>query len=119
MGAALAGVVATPTDDLTDQLGEDLVGPLGAAGGSGGSVAIDGSATTAAAGRARPIGLMAGAAKSSIAPRPGDYGGRWERDLDLCRTLEPAYVEHLASSPEDLDHLASTGSPWPENPDCI
>lgn len=119
MGAALAGVVATPTDDLTDELGEALGGPLEATGDPGGSVTIDGAAPTAAASRARPTGLMAGAAKSSITPRPADFGGRWERDADLCRTLEPSYLEHLAESPEDLDHLASTGSPWPENPECI
>jgi len=116
VGAALAGVVATPSDDLTDNVAEpvgileDLVD--GATSDSAGS-------TTAAAGDGGPAGLLAGAAKSSISPRPGAYGGRWEHDVDLCRTLEPAFLEHLASSPEDLDHLASTGSPWPENPECI
>ena len=27
-----------------------------------------------------PTGLLAGAAKASIAPRPADYGGMWEAD---------------------------------------
>jgi hypothetical protein len=120
VGAAWAGVVATPSDDLTDELPGGLADPLG-----GVDVLVDdastatGSAATTGSTAARPQGLLAGAAKTSIAPRPGDYGGTWERDPEACRTLEPAFLEHLGTSPEDLSHLADTGSPWPENPSCI
>ena len=66
-----------------------------------------------------PTGLLAGAAKASIAPRPADYGGTWETDPRACRTLEPGFLENLGTSPDDAAHLADTGSPWPENPNCI
>lgn len=66
-----------------------------------------------------PTGLLAGAAKASIAPRPDDYGGTWETDPKACRTLEQGFLEHLGTNPNDAAHLADTGSPWPENPNCI
>jgi hypothetical protein len=66
-----------------------------------------------------PSGLLVGAAKTSIAPRPADYGGTWETDPATCRTLSPDYLTMLGESPEEGAHLAHTGSPWPENPDCI
>jgi len=121
IGAAWAAVVATPTDDLTDGSGGALVDPLGTVEGLVDDVTTAaGSASNAgSAGAPRPAGLLAGAAKASIAPRPGDYDGTWETDPDLCRTLEPAFLEHLGTSPGDLAHLADTGSPWPENPNCI
>lgn len=66
-----------------------------------------------------PHGLLVGAAKTSIEPRPGDYDGAWETDSDACRTLDPGYLAHLGASPHDAAHLASVTSPWPENPSCI
>lgn len=63
-------------------------------------------------------GLRVGAAKTSIAPQPdAKKGERWERDLAECvRLTDPDVAKKL----ENLgDHAASTGSPWPENPDCI
>jgi hypothetical protein len=66
-----------------------------------------------------PSGLLAGAAKTSIHPRPEEYGGSWETDPAACRTLSPDFLDRLATTPEDAAHLAHTGTPWPENPDCI
>ena len=63
--------------------------------------------------------LLVGAAKRSITPRPGDYGGTWETDPAACRTFDPGLPAHLAEDPEHAAHLANAGSPWPENPDCI
>lgn len=58
-----------------------------------------------------PGEVLAGASKISLEPRPEDYDGTWERDMDKCRTL--------AASPAVGEHLASAGSPWNENPNCI
>ncbi len=64
--------------------------------------------------------LLAGAAKVDIAPRPDDFGGTWETDFAACATLSEATVAALVGGdPSLLEHLASAGSPWPENPDCI
>ena len=63
--------------------------------------------------------MLAGAAKRSIAPRPIDYGGIWETDHDRCATLSAATVKQLGVDPTSEAHLADTGSPWPENPNCI
>lgn len=115
LGAAWAGVVAAPGGDLP---GRELTNPLALV---GGDVGAAGSPPAAPAGApaAAPIGLRVGAAKTSIAPRPADYGGTWVTDPAACRTLDPGFLEHLGVAPEDAAHLAHTGSPWPENPDCI
>ena len=64
--------------------------------------------------------VLAGAAKRSIAPRPEDYGGTWEKRQEKCATLSEATFQNLMEDPVGTgDHLASTGSPWPENPNCI
>ena len=63
--------------------------------------------------------LLVGAAKALITPRPADYGGTWVTDPALCRTLDPGYIAALAGAPEEGAHLAATGNPWPENPNCI
>ncbi|HEX8208058.1 MAG TPA: hypothetical protein VF587_18480 [Solirubrobacteraceae bacterium] len=64
--------------------------------------------------------VLAGAAKTSIRPRPADYGGTWETDPAKCRTLsEDAFSAAMEDPVATGDHLASTGSPWPENPNCI
>lgn len=68
----------------------------------------------------QPGQVLAGVAKTSIAPRPEDYGGTWERSREACATLSEDGFRALLSDPVQTgDHLASTGSPWPENPDCI
>ena len=58
--------------------------------------------------------VLAGASKISIEPRPEEYGGVWQKTNGECKTggLEPPEADPAA-------HLASTGSPWNENPNCI
>jgi hypothetical protein len=64
--------------------------------------------------------VLAGAAKTSIAPRPEEYGGTWERSREKCATLSAEGFQAMLNEPVDAaDHLAATGSPWPENPNCI
>ncbi len=64
--------------------------------------------------------VLAGAAKTSILPRPADYGGTWETRRERCATLSAEGFQGMLDDPvERADHLASTGSPWPENPNCI
>jgi hypothetical protein len=64
--------------------------------------------------------VLAGAAKTSISPRPEDYGGTWERSEEKCSTMSESTLNRLMEEPAEVgDHLASTGSPWPENPNCI
>ena len=59
--------------------------------------------------------VLAGVAKISMKPRPADYGGTWETDPADCKRLDPAGLPSFAQD----DHIAGTGSPWPENPNCI
>jgi hypothetical protein len=64
--------------------------------------------------------VLAGAAKTSIFPRPEDYNGTWERSEEKCATLsENAFTAIMDDPVEFGDHLAAAGSPWPENPNCI
>jgi hypothetical protein len=66
-----------------------------------------------------------GAAKTSLVPRPEAMqerfpGARWEQDATRCKTLAPETVQRLITETDgEIDHLASSGSPWPENPDCL
>jgi hypothetical protein len=104
--------------------GVTLVGAAWAGVVAPGTVALQGALTPQAA-PAAPVGttvkpgLKAGAGKVSIAPDPAKYGGVWETDPSACRTLDPSFLDRLSNHPEDADHLASTKSPWPENPNCI
>ncbi len=81
--------------------------------------------TRTSRGSVKAGGVLVGAAKNSIYPRPQDMrgrfpGARWERDLTKCRTLSPEVLARLPEAAEGaLDGIASAGSPWPENPDCI
>ena len=70
--------------------------------------------------------LLVGAAKTSIAPRPdlADQkrfpGARWETDMNACATLSEHFFDDVPTNAQNaLDGIASTGTPWPENPDCI
>ncbi len=121
--AAWAGVGLTPAPPLP-------VSPSAAAGLVGGSA---GSATVSAAvplavnpARLAPGQALVGAAKQSIAPRPKDMtkrfpGARWETDPAECKTVDQNEVNRLLGghAAEPLDGIASNGTPWPENPDCI
>ena len=76
------------------------------------------AASAAELAAAAPAGLRVGASKTSITPQPDAAAGeRWETDLTRCTRVISGDV------PNELrnvgDHIASTGSPWPENPDCI
>ncbi|HEX4902990.1 MAG TPA: hypothetical protein VFV42_09295 [Acidimicrobiales bacterium] len=116
-GAALAGVVADPARDPVDLLDEVVGAP--ATGGSEPTAATSPAGGDVATTTAAPAGLRVGAAKVSIDPRPAEFGGTWVTDPAACRTLDPGFLERLGTNPEDAAHLAHTGSPWPENPDCI
>lgn len=70
--------------------------------------------------------VLAGAAKTNLLPRPDDMRtqgfptARWERDMAKCKTLDPGVVQQLAANTnQTIDHLATAGSPWPENPNCL
>ena len=63
---------------------------LVAVGLTGPSTALPPSARPGAEADLPAANLLVGAAKHSIAPRPNEYGGTWETDPALCRTLEGA-----------------------------
>ena len=70
--------------------------------------------------------LLVGAAKTALDPDPeamraqGFPEARWETDAEKCTPLAPEYVQRLlADTQGEVDHLASAGSAWPENPDCL
>jgi hypothetical protein len=65
-------------------------------------------------------GTLVGAAKVSMYPRPEEYNGTWEHDPAKCQKMDENILTQLATNTnEELDHLATAGSPWPENPNCI
>ena len=71
-------------------------------------VSGDGQSITAAD---LPSGqILAGAAKVSIEPRPGDYGGTWE--TENCKTFGE-------DAPAAATHVADFRVRWPENSNCI
>lgn len=70
--------------------------------------------------------VLAGAAAINIDPRPDLADpiefplARWETDPVKCATLSESFLaEVAANTTEVVDHLATAGSPWPENPDCV
>ena len=128
-GAALAGVVVSPVQDAATGGAGNTTAALDRAAATAAGTASGAGATAAAAegigapGSGTPtattVGLEAGAAKVSIAPRPADYDGVWETDPAKCKTLDPSFLEQLGENPANGAHLAAVGSPWPENPNCI
>ena len=96
--------------------------PTGAPGGrTAVTAALSGEPVALGAGQ-----ILAGAAKASIAPQPDDMrtkgfpDARWETDKARCTPLAPETIQRmLAETRNEVDHLASAGSPWPENPNCI
>jgi hypothetical protein len=65
--------------------------------------------------------VRVGTAHRSLEPAPdGSAGERWVTEHDACATLSEATIVNLLGGDLSMiDHLASTGSPWPNNPDCI
>ena len=92
--------------------------PLGAEAGQA-TQPVTGDETGAGATLAlAPGGLYVGASKTSIEPQPNEAEGEvWEKDLTKCVRLIDSDVMNTLQNVGD--HAASTGSPWPENPNCI
>ena len=120
------GLVPVPTPPAVP---EGVTAPLGG-GASSSQPASTGTVTTAATTGAPLPGLAGGqayvgAAKTSLVPRPESMkerfpDARWEQDAAQCKTLAPESVQQLLTQTnEEIDHLASAGSPWPENPNCL
>jgi hypothetical protein len=57
-------------------------------------------------------GLLAGASRISLEPRPEDYGGTWQ--TEGCETMGGDAGSETFTHLENVEH-----SPWPASPDCI
>jgi hypothetical protein len=107
LGTAWAGVGLTPVS-VPDPTAVTEVAPASSAGESASKrPAVDAGV------------VQVGASKVSMYPRPEEYadpakGEYWERDYETCKTFDLGPPRANAA-----DHLASTGSPWNENPNCI
>ena len=127
-GVALVPVpVPAPVEEATGLSSEPAAEPTDSAG------ATAPAATAAALPGLAGGQVYVGASKTSLVPQPEAMqerfpGARWERDAAKCKTLpDPsfeggeAFVRELAEADveTEIDHLASAGSPWPENPDCL
>ena len=114
VSAAWAGIGLAPAPVPVDAPAPPPLGP-------GSATSQTAEAATAAASAlldAAPTGLQVGASKTSIAPAPDAAKGEvWERDLTKCTRLVSGDVPNEIRNA--TGHLASTGSPWPENPNCI
>ena len=132
VGAAWAGVGLAPVS-----LPTTVPDPAGVvAGVTAGQTATTGESTGITTAQLAELGagqLLVGAAKQSIYPQPDASKGEvWERDLNKCTRLEtitkdlpedenwrPKFENLIRESQNVGSHLASTGTPWPENPNCI
>jgi len=118
LSAAWAGVSVLPTPTPPPVV-DSATGAAGAP--------LDGPRKQPRSSLARPQQYnQVGAAKLSIAPRPKDMakrfpGARWETRKEKCVTLDPNELQRIlgGNATEPLDGIASTGSPWPENPSCL
>jgi hypothetical protein len=124
VSAAWAGIGISPLPGA----GTPTAG-LGSAGTATATGTADGAATIAAT-TVNPASLgagqvLVGAAKASMAPRPADMatrfpGARWETDPAKCIPTQPSWYDDIPSAAlMAADGIASAGSTWPENPDCI
>jgi hypothetical protein len=122
VSAAWAGIglvpVPTPVDEVAGQV---VPGETAAESEEAATLAVPADLPGLAGGQ-----VLAGAAKTSLLPRPEDMqaqgfpDARWEQDAAKCTPLAPEFIQRLLTdSEEEIDHLASTGSPWPENPNCL
>jgi hypothetical protein len=128
VGAAWAGVGLSPVPVPTALPGQVSAPAMPAVPGLPGAAAPTAAAAGPAAAPAAVLGagqLLVGASKTSLAPRPEDMKARfptarWEQDAAKCKPLAPEYVTRLLTdTATEVDHLASAGSPWPENPSCL
>jgi len=115
------GIGPVPTPSLPVPAAPSVPGLPGTQAANVVSVATGASLPALGAGQ-----ILAGASKSSIAPRPDDMkakgfpNARWETDPEECKTLAPEELQKLLSQTQtEVDHLVAAGSPWPENPNCI
>jgi hypothetical protein len=129
VSVAWAGVGLVPVPAPVEQAAQTAGGLLPSSPGTG-EVAVDRTTQPAAtSGPLQPGRWYAGASKVSLLPDPEGMakryptrfaGARWERDPAKCKVLDPVFLQRLAQNTGgELDHLASTGSPWPENPNCL
>ncbi len=118
--------VLTPTTPAPPAMA-DTVDPSGAQGqgrgnGNGNGNGGNDDGTDDALGAPLPADasvVQVGAASRSIAPQVPE-GATWETDYDACAVLAPSTLEAIGGGDLSLlDHVASTGTPWPENPDCL
>ena len=121
VSVAWAGVGLVPVPAPVEQATRDLLPAQEAE-----QVAVDlTTQPVATSGALEPGRFYAGASKVDLYPRPDLAqdrfpGARWEQDPAQCKVLDPVFLQRLAQNTGgELDHLASTGSPWPENPDCL
>jgi hypothetical protein len=118
LGTAWAGIGLAPTNPAPPTV--PLPPAAGAAAGAVLAPGAGGAAPATGGAVASPAGARVGAAKVSMYPRPEDYGGTWEHDLAKCQREDAGLLKQIATNTnEEIDHLATAGSPWPENPNCI
>jgi hypothetical protein len=60
--------------------------------------------------------VQVGAARRSIDPAPGE-GDVWKQDLADCGLLDASTIAQVPGMLADV--LGGTGSPWPQDPDCL
>ena len=125
VGAGWAGVGLTPVATT----GAPLPTPVPALPGVPAlpdTTGIGGNASVAALTAPGAGRILAGAAKTNLAPRPDDMKTKgfpdayWETDRSACTKVAPEQIQKMLTQTQtELDHLAAAGSPWPENPNCI
>jgi hypothetical protein len=127
VGAAWAGVGLVPVPVPTSESAapgavSDLVPAPAAGSAEEGSDAAPATVPSLEGGQ-----MLVGAAKTNLYPTPDAPAIKaefpdavWERNAAKCKTLAPDYIQRLlTNTQEEVDHLASSGSPWPENPNCL
>jgi hypothetical protein len=87
-----ASLVPAPGDDAVEQVADTPAPPPSSAPPSdaqprASAAAHEGTGSPPAASSLPDGYVLAGAAKTSIAPRPAEYGGTWERDHAKCARL--------------------------------
>ena len=131
VGVDVADVLAptTPAPPAAVDAADPSGGPgqgkgSGKGNGNGGDAGDDGDDGDAGEALGAPLPadasvVQVGAAFRSIAPRVPE-GATWQTDYDACAVLAPSTLEAIGGGDLSLlDHVASTGTPWPENPDCL